>query len=98
MSFELIIRSQAESDIAEITLWYERKQKGLGNYFLLCLDASLQALKRYPTANRIIYHQYRRMFIRKFPVGVYYLVENQKILVDAVEPFSRDSQRLDEKL
>lgn len=98
MSYELVIRSQAQSDIAEILQWYEQREKGLGNYFLLCLDASFEALKRYPTANRIIRHEYRRMFVRKFPAGIYYIVNGEQILVDAVEPFSRNPGNLDEKL
>ena len=60
MTYELIVRSQAQADIAAITRWYEKKEGGLGNYFLLCLDASLDVLKRYPTAPRIIKHEYRR--------------------------------------
>ena len=42
MSFELIIRNQAQSDIAEILEDYERKEKGLGAYFLLCLEPVLK--------------------------------------------------------
>ena len=42
MNFELIIRDQAQSDIAEILENYERKEKGLGAYFLLCLEPVLK--------------------------------------------------------
>ena len=98
MSFELIVRSEAQSDIQKIVLWYEKKERGLGNYFLLCLDASLESLKRYPKAPRIIHHEYRRLFVRKFPVGVYYIVRESKVYIDVVEPFSRDPDRLEERL
>ena len=98
MSYELIVRSGAQSDIQEIVLWYEKKERGLGNYFLLCLDASLESLKRFPTAARIIRHEYRRLLVRKFPVGVYYIVRENKVYIDVVEPFPRDPNRLEEKL
>lgn len=98
MSYEIIVRSEAQSDIQEIVRWYEKKEKGLGNYFLLCLDASLESLKRYPTAARIIRHEYRRLFVRKFPVGVYYIVQENKVIIDVVEPFSRNPSRLEGKL
>jgi putative addiction module component (TIGR02574 family) len=39
VNYELIIRNQAQCDIAEILRNYEEKEKGLGAYFLLCLDA-----------------------------------------------------------
>ena len=45
MSYELIVRREAQSDIQEIVRWYEKKERGLGNYFLLCLDASFESLK-----------------------------------------------------
>ncbi len=57
MSYELIIRDRAQIEIAEIKEWYEDKEEGLGSYFLLCLDASLEAMRRYPTAPRIIRHE-----------------------------------------
>jgi len=98
VSFELIVRSNAQSDIREIVLGYEEKERGLGNYFLLCLDASMESLKRFPTAARIVRHEYRRLFVRKFPVGVYYIVRDNKVYIDVVEPFSRDPKRLEEKL
>lgn len=98
MSYELIIRDRAQTEITEIMQWYEDKEEGLGSYFLLCLDASLEAMRRYPTAPRIVRHAYRRMFVRRFPVGVYYIVREGKIFVDVVEPFMRNPQRLDDKL
>ncbi|MBC2605737.1 type II toxin-antitoxin system RelE/ParE family toxin [Pelagicoccus albus] len=98
MRYELIVRNEAQSDIREIVRWYEKKEKGLGNYFLLCLDASLESLKRFPTAARIIRHEYRRLFVRKFPVGVYYIVQEDKVFIDVVEPFSRNPSRLEQKL
>ncbi len=98
MSYELIVRAEAQLDIAEIVRWYENKEKGLGSYFLLCLDASFESLRRYPTAARVLRHEYRRMFVRKFPVGAYYVIRDQKIYIDLVEPFSRNPSRMIEKL
>ena len=49
MSYELIIRDRAQIEIAEIKQWYEDNEEGLESYFLLCLDASLEAMRRYPT-------------------------------------------------
>ena len=93
VSYELIIRNQAQCEIAEILHNYEEKEKGLGAYFLLCLDATFETLKRYPTAPKIVRHEYR-----KFPVSIYYIVDKNKIYVDVVEPMMRDPKRLDEKL
>ena len=98
MTYQVIIRNRAQVEIAEIMQWYEEQEEGLGGYFLLCLDASIEGMRRYPTAPRIICHEYRRFFVRKFPVGIYYIVRENKIYVDVVEPFPRNPKRLDEKL
>lgn len=98
MNYELVIRNRAQVEIAEIMRGYEERGEGLGRYFLLCFDASLEALSRYPTAPRIVRHEYRRFFVRKFPVAIYYIVKEDKILVDVVEPMMRDPSRLEKKL
>ena len=98
VNYELIVRNQAQCDIADVLRNYEEKEKGLGAYFLLCLDATFEILKRYPTAPRIVRHKYRRFFVKKFPVSVYYIVSENKIYIDVVEPMMRDPKRLDKKL
>ena len=94
MNYELIIRNRAQTDIAEIMLWYEDNERGLGKYFLLCLDASLESMIRFPTAPRVVWKEYRRVFVRKFPVGFYYIDRGNRIYVDAVESFHRNPERL----
>ena len=98
MNFELFIRNQAQNDIAEILEGYEKKERGLGAYFLICLDASFEALRRFPSAPRVVWHEYRRFFVKKFPVAIYYIVREDKIYVDVVELMMRNPKRLDEKL
>ena len=98
MNFELFIRNQAQNDIAEILEGYEKKERGLGAYFLICLDASFEALRRFPSAPRVVRHEYRRFFVKKFPVAIYYIVREDKIYVDVVELMIRNPKRLDEKL
>jgi len=98
VNYKVVVRSRAQIEIAEIMRGYEERGEGLGSYFLLCLDASLEALSRFPTAPRIVRHEYRRFFVRKFPVAVYYIVKDDNILVDVVEPMMRDPSRLERKL
>ena len=98
MNFELIIRNQAQCDIAEIIESYEEREKGLGAYFLLCLDASFETLRRFPKAPRIIRNEYRRFFVKKFPVSIFYIIRENKIYIDVVEPMMRDPKRLDKRL
>ena len=48
MAAELIMAPEAEQDIAEAYAWYEGRRAGLGEEFLSCVDACIQAIRRTP--------------------------------------------------
>jgi len=47
------------------------------------LDAALQSVKRNPLAYQTIYKETRRVLIRKFPYAVFYIAEENRIVVIA---------------
>ena len=93
MTLEVRLRPEAEQDLAEAAAWYEQQRQGLGHEFLdevLMTLASVSATPlRYPTAHRSI----RRALIRRFPFGVFFLVEDNSIVVLAVMHGSRHPRR-----
>lgn len=46
MAAELIIAPEAEQDLAEAYAWYEGRRSGLGEEFLSCVDACVEAICR----------------------------------------------------
>ncbi len=60
MTVNLIIAPEVEQDIAEAYAWYEIQRTGLGEEFLSCVDALIQAIVRMPNINAIVFHAYRR--------------------------------------
>lgn len=48
MSHRLIVRPDAEMEIAEAFDWYQEFTPGLGSDFLLCVDAVFSAISRSP--------------------------------------------------
>jgi hypothetical protein len=52
MAAELIIAPEAEQDMAEAYSWYESRRTGLGEEFLDCVDACIQAICRTPKMRR----------------------------------------------
>jgi plasmid stabilization system protein ParE len=48
MKKALIIRPEAETDLAEAFAWYEERVPGLGSDFLLSVDAALASVQRNP--------------------------------------------------
>lgn len=46
MSRRLIVRPEAEAEMADAYDWYEDRVPGLGSGFLLCVDAVFSAILR----------------------------------------------------
>jgi len=93
MSRQLIILPAAEEDLIEAYGWYEEQRPGLGSDWILNVEATLRNVERHPEAFSMIRGEVRRAFIRRFPYGVFYLVEQERIIVLAILHASRDPKR-----
>jgi toxin ParE1/3/4 len=80
-SFE--IRKPAQADITDAARWYEQRDKGLGAEFLRALDACFSSIQRSPESHALVHPRLRRALLRRFPYGVFYVVEKQRISVIA---------------
>ncbi len=76
--------------MAEAFRWYESQQPGLGGDFILALDATFRLIQENPDLFPTIYTAIRRAFIRRFPYGIFYLVEHDRVVVLAVMHVRRD--------
>ena len=90
MSLGLLIKPEAEDDLAEAYRWYEERRTGLGDELLLCVEAAIEAARREPERAPVMSGDVRRTLIRRFPFGVFYLVELDRLVVLAVYHSSRD--------
>lgn len=93
MSLQLVIRPAAEADVAEAYEWYEARRKGLGDDLLLSIEATLAAICERPGSFPIVHRNIRRALIRRFPFGVFYLLDESKITVLAVFHARRDPKQ-----
>jgi plasmid stabilization system protein ParE len=60
MVAELIFSPEAEQDIEEAYAWYEGRRAGLGEEYLSCVDACIEAIRRSPGSHATIHENYRR--------------------------------------
>lgn len=81
MSFELIIRPEAEADIADAFDWYEARVRGLGSEFLLVLDAIFNSIIRDHLIYPVVHKNVCRALTRRFPYAVFFIVQQSKIIV-----------------
>jgi plasmid stabilization system protein ParE len=97
MKGTVVIRPEAEADLAEAHRWYEAQRPGLGQRFLLSVEAALFAIQRHPETFPVVHNQIRRVLLRRFPYGVYYVVADLHTAVLAVFHCKRDPQRWQER-
>jgi toxin ParE1/3/4 len=78
--------------------WYEGRQEGLGDDFTAEVENALNRLLISPTSYGIVFHGMRRMAVKRFPYGIYYLVRGELILIVAVFHSRRNLARLRKRL
>jgi len=81
--FEIIVRREAQLEVQKAFHYYQEKSEGLGFEFMRSLDAALQFVKRNPLAYQKIYNETRRVLIRKFPYAIFYIAEENRIIIIA---------------
>jgi len=89
---KLVINPFAELDATDAANWYNRKRDGLGNEFLLALEAKINAIRRNPEQFKVEYKGIRRAFTERFPYGVFFIFENDVVYVLAIVHTSRSSK------
>ena len=67
VSFPVILRDEAEADMVEAALWYERRCLGLGAQFVRSVAASPSLVSRQPTLFPVIHREARMALPRRFP-------------------------------
>ncbi len=90
--YQLLISDESRLDILDAFSWYEKKRSGLGKDFEHCLEAGLIQLQKGPLLTQKRYKNLRIYFIDRFPYGIHYLIEKDKIMVFGVFHTSRNPQ------
>jgi plasmid stabilization system protein ParE len=90
---ELSFRPEAEAEAAEARAWYESKRAGLGDEFLLALDAAIESILRNPLQHPVARTTVRRAVMRRFPYALFFVVEGDRVTVLAVFHGRRSPRR-----
>ena len=80
---KILILDEAEKDLVDGFSFYEQQLKGLGEYFLNSLFADIDSLQLYAGIHAQHFGYYR-LLSKRFPLAIYYRVEDQTIKVYAV--------------
>ena len=82
---QIIVRPEAETEVQQAFDWYEEQSEGLGFEFLRAIEACLSGVTRNPFAYTVVkVPNVRRALVRRFPYALFYLIDDQAIVVIAV--------------
>lgn len=97
MNLKIFVRAEAELDILEAAKWYEKNLVGLGEKYLISVESALDSIQRNPEAFPKVHNDIRRILLKKFPFGLFYLVDKGRIIVLAVFHASRNPKHWKER-
>ena len=80
----LILRPEAEAEIADAFDWYEERVPGLGGEFLLCVDAVFNSILRNPLHFPRVHRTARRAITRRFPYEIFFVEDDECVVVLSV--------------
>ena len=98
MSLRLIVRPEAEAEMADAFDWYENRAPGLGNDFLLCVDAVLNAILRNPASFPRVHRIVRRALTRRFPYEIFFVEDDERIVIVSVFHARRNPKRWQDRI
>lgn len=93
MTLPVYVRPEAELDIEEAARWYEKQLAGLGSAFLDEFLVTLERVAELPSLYPTVYRNIRRALTHRFPFGIYYRIENERLVVIAVMHGSQSPAR-----
>ena len=85
----LTVRPEAELDAFEAASWYENEREGLGLRFVTELQATMTRISEGPQRFPVVYKEFRRAILHRFPFGVFFIVEAEGAVVLAVSHLRR---------
>ena len=84
------LKPRAFSDIREAYEWYEAQSNGLGGLFLRAVDESMDRIVEHPESYPTVIENVRKVMMPRFPYGLFYMVEEDTVVVLACYHASRD--------
>ena len=89
MSHPLIIRPEAEEDMAQGRDWYDGRREGLGAAFLTAVEEVFDRIRESPKLYAEEYKSVRRVSVDRFSYILYYRISGDAVEVIAVQHGSR---------
>lgn len=93
MIYKLISSETTEKDVEKAIQWYIHINKGLAKKFISELRLAIKHIQKNPEAIEIKYNSVRIIFLKKFPYGIHYKIEQNIVYLIAVFHTSENSEK-----
>lgn len=89
---------EVEDDVIGGYLWYEAKSYGLGEEFLRMFYACAEEIPRNPLIYPVVYGEFRRRLLRRFPYAIYFMIAGERIVISGFFHCARNPRAVETKL
>jgi plasmid stabilization system protein ParE len=84
---------EAVEELQQARAWYDNVRPSLGERFALAVDATVEAIAERPLQFPVVHRGRRRAGVRKFPYGIFFEVQVERIVVIACFHAKRNPRR-----
>ena len=88
--YSVVFTQAARTELIEAQDWYEGEAIGLGRRFRQAVDALIERISDNPRQFPIVLKNARRGLLRRFPYSLFFVVEDELLIVIACFHASRD--------
>lgn len=93
MTLPVVWLPEAEADLRAAKSWYDDRRLALGDRFISAIAATVESISKSPRRFPTIYRNRRRARVRRFPYGIIFEVQEQRIVVIACFHYKRNPKR-----
>src|SRR6185503_2702935 len=94
MNYNLRILSECVDEVVEICDWYDHRRPKLGDEFEASFNYTVSLILKLPKGYPSLEKNIHKVSIERFPYNIFYIMENEMILIIGVLHHSRSKKYL----
>lgn len=87
---KIVFKAPAQQELDDTFTWYEEQLSGLGYRFVDAFSRTIDRIGRFPEGAALKANGARLALVSGFPYGVWYVCENETIVIYAVAHLQRE--------
>ncbi len=97
MSLSVVFRRIAKREFDDAISWYQDRREGLGREFSVAVEQLLGRIALSPNQFACVRGDVRRAVLQRFPYSIYFIVEDDRIVVLAIFHARRAPNQLEDR-